>query len=355
MRDEQWNWIKSVIRGTNDTVPFGVIVDSPWMPGYCGTGTLDFFMRPDVWLDAYRKIREDFPDLIFLPDYWVEFGMASETSGFGGQVHFFDFTPPDVRPIFADADDAAERIGELTRPDPRRHGLMPLILNLERYHRPRLEAMGHPARMVCARGPFTIGSYLLGVTEFMVFSKVYPDEFLKMTNLISDMIIDWLGAQLEACGDPEAVMVLDDACGFFSPNDFRDLALPSLKRIFDAFPDKLHFFHNDMTTDTAARFVDQIGVDVFNTTYVFPPSHMRELMGGRVTLLGSFAPMLLTKDDPSLASENVRTVLADYEKGFGSLKKFILSPGGGMPIGAKREPLLSAIAALKADDRVLRV
>ena len=44
MRDEQWNQIKSVIRGENDTVPFGVIVDSPWMPGYCGIGTMDFFI-----------------------------------------------------------------------------------------------------------------------------------------------------------------------------------------------------------------------------------------------------------------------------------------------------------------------
>ena len=74
----------------------------------------------------------------------------------------------------------------------------------------------------------------------------------------------------------------------------------------------------------------------------------------RVTLLGNFPPMLLTKDDPSLVAESIRSVLADYEQGFGSLKKLILSPGGGMPIGAKREPLLAAIEALKADDRVLR-
>ena len=354
MRDEQWNWIKRVIDGTNDRVPFGVIVDSPWMPGYCGIGTIDFFMRPDVWLDAYRRIQEDFPDMIYLPDYWVEFGMASEVSGFGGQIHFFDHTPPDVRPIFKDADDAAERIGELARPDPRKHGLMPLLLNLERYHRPRLEAMGHPSRMVCARGPFTIGSYLLGVTEFVIFSKEYPDEFHRMTSIISDMIIDWLGEQLEAFGNPEAVMVLDDACGFFSPEDFREMALPYLQRIFGAFPDKLHFFHNDMTTDTAARYVDQIGVDVFNTTYVFSPTHLRRLMGDRVTLFGNFAPMLLTKDDPSLVAENVRGMLADYAEGFGSLKKLILGPGGGMPIGAKREPLLSAVGALKADDRAVR-
>lgn len=352
MRDEQWRLLRSVLAGENETIPFGVIVDSPWIPGYCGISTLDFFARPDVWLDAYAKIRRDFPGLIFLPDHWVEFGMATEVSGFGCRLDFFDHTLPDAHRVFESADEAAERAGELVAPDPRKNGLMPLVLNLQRYHRPRLEAMGEQARMVCARGPFTIGSYLLGVTEFLVFAKAYPDEFHCMMDTVSRLVERWLEAQLEAVGTAEAVMVLDDVCGFFSPADFEQLALPYLKRIFAAFPDKLHFLHNDMTTDTCAGFVERMGVDAFNTTYVFPPSHLRALMGERVTLLGCFNPMLLGLDDPAPVAAGVRELLADYRKGFGSGKRLIVSPGGGMPIVAKGDALRAAYRALAEADRV---
>jgi len=34
-----------------------LIIDSPWLPGYAGVNTLDFYFDMRVWLDAYRKVR----------------------------------------------------------------------------------------------------------------------------------------------------------------------------------------------------------------------------------------------------------------------------------------------------------
>ena len=78
MRKEQWESLQALLRGENASLQAGLIVDSPWMPGYCGVSNVDFYARPEVWLDAYRKIRADFPGVLFLPDWWNEFGMATE-------------------------------------------------------------------------------------------------------------------------------------------------------------------------------------------------------------------------------------------------------------------------------------
>ena len=42
--------------GRPERVPVALIVDSPWMPGFAGMHTLDFFLDTDAWLDTYLKV-----------------------------------------------------------------------------------------------------------------------------------------------------------------------------------------------------------------------------------------------------------------------------------------------------------
>ena len=57
-----WNRFAAVARHSQaDRVPVALIVDSPWLPGYAGLNTLDFFLRPDEWLRVYLGIRDRFP------------------------------------------------------------------------------------------------------------------------------------------------------------------------------------------------------------------------------------------------------------------------------------------------------
>ena len=51
---ESWERFATVARGGQaDRVPVALIVDSPWLPGYAGINTLDFFLREDEWLRIY--------------------------------------------------------------------------------------------------------------------------------------------------------------------------------------------------------------------------------------------------------------------------------------------------------------
>jgi len=67
---------------------------------------------PDIWFDAYMKVKRDFPDALLLADFWVKFGMGAESSGFGCPIEFFPNSPPAVEKIIPSVDeiDSIERI-----------------------------------------------------------------------------------------------------------------------------------------------------------------------------------------------------------------------------------------------------
>ena len=93
---------------TVSRVPAGMIVDSPWMPGYCGVNTIDFYTDLDTWMRCYEKVKKDFPEMILFPDYWVEFGMASESAAFGCRTNFFSYQPVGIRHLIDDMDDSSQ-------------------------------------------------------------------------------------------------------------------------------------------------------------------------------------------------------------------------------------------------------
>ena len=79
--------------GTPEHVPVALIVDSPWLPGWAGIDTRDYFLYPEKWLEINQKLLTRFPSAVWLPGFWVEFGMAAEPSAFGAKIRFFTQGP----------------------------------------------------------------------------------------------------------------------------------------------------------------------------------------------------------------------------------------------------------------------
>ena len=80
-------------------IPTALIVDSPWLPGFVGMNTLDFFLDTGAWLEAYLAVLKRFPDVVFLPGFWVEYGMANEPSAYGARVAWSGDAPPGMHPL----------------------------------------------------------------------------------------------------------------------------------------------------------------------------------------------------------------------------------------------------------------
>ena len=331
MTHEQWQKLLAVISGEMlEPVPVGFIIDSPWLPGWAGMSTLDYFSSEQMWFEANLKAVRQFPDVMFLPGFWAEFGMCTEPSAFGAKCSWQENELPYADNIISDI----HAVDSLSKPDPRKDGLLPFVVNRLKHYQGQIEREGHSIKFAVSRGPLNIASFLADSTEFLMAIRTDPAEAHKLLATVTDFIIDWLELQAEAFPSIDGVLILDDIVGFLGEQDFRETALPYLKRIFQSFQMSVRFFHNDAAGLVCAPFLSEIGVNLFNFSFQHTLSQMKELTNNAVTLLGNIPTRdILAAGTPEDVRNSVRAALDSVEdKG-----RIILSCGGGMPPGVSTE------------------
>jgi len=321
---DTWDQFKqAALHGAEQTVPpVALIVDSPWLPGYAGIDTRDYFLDQERWLEINRGLLSRFPGVTWVPGFWWEYGMAAEPSGFGVRLQFHPDQPPSVEPVVRNLDFWAD----LKPADPRKDGLMPLVLRQYQRMDARLAAEGLPIRMVCCRGPVTVASWLMGVTDWLAGFAEAPETVTRILTVVTTTLIDWLNAQLESLSQPEGILVLDDVVGMVSRKQYEALIQPHLQRIFAAFDGLVRVYHNDTPCKHLYPSLAQAGFDVFNFSHKTELAEARRLMGERVTLMGNVAPLDLGVRG---APEQVYQAALDCMRGVDG-RGMILSFGGGV-------------------------
>ena len=194
MTDQQWDILLRTINGeVINPLPIGFIIDCPWLPNWYGIKIIDYFSNEELWLNANLKAINDFPDVIFLPGFWSEFGMCTEPSAFGVRCTF----PPDEFPYAHKIIQTADDIENLPEPNPRTDGLLPFMLNRLKHAQPKIETAGHKIRFAVARGPLNVASYLMGSTEFLTTMMMMPDKAQLLLRKITNYLKGWLHLQME--------------------------------------------------------------------------------------------------------------------------------------------------------------
>ncbi len=342
MRPRQWDLLKRCATGEQLAAPpVALIIDSPWLPGYLGISTLDYLTVPDVWLRANLRVEQEFPEVIFVPGCWVEMGMGAEPSAFGCKLTFHHDRTPDIHVLTSDIAD----LSGLTPPDPRRDGLLPVILNYYRLLQPRLADAGHVLKVIAARGPLVLATHLMGVSDFLLALKTSPDATHQLLRTTTALVRTWLEAQAETLGDIEGVLLLDDIVGFLSLSDYREFAHPYLADVFQAFPGAVKLFHND--TDNPASFgcYAELGVQVLNFTHLQPLDTVRALVGPEMCLMGNVPPLdVLARGSPDM----VRQSVAECRRLHPSSRGLLLSAGGGTSPGTPGENIRALVAAARS-------
>ena len=334
-----WERFLSAARpGASDQVPVALIVDSPWLPGWANIDTRDYYLYPEKWLEINQNLRARFPGAVWIPGYWVEFGMAAEPSAFGAKVRFYPDRPPSIEPLLPDLEYWAK-----AKPiNPLEDGLMPLVLRLYQQMDARLSAEGTPIRMVAARGPLTVASWLVGITPLMEGLVMQPALISQLLEMVTTSLISWLQAQLECLSHPEGILLLDDLVGMVSPRTYQALVEPHLKRIFAQFSGLLRIYHNDTPCPRLLENLAQAGFDVFNFSHEMDIAMVKEKMGQRVALMGNVAPLDLgVRGDPV---EVYNAALACLEKAAAG-GGLILSFGGGVSPGTRPENIDALLKA----------
>jgi len=325
MTPEQWDKLLTVIDGELvDPMPVGFIIDSPWLPGWAGISTLDYFSSERMWFEANLKAVLQFPEIIFMPGFWSEFGMCTEPSAFGAKCSWQENELPFAEKIITDI----AQVNDLARPNPKTDGLPPFVLNRLKHYQGQIDQAGHAIKFAVSRGPLNIASFLMDSTEFLMAVRTNPDHIHKLLGTVTDFIIDWLKLQAQTFSSIDGVFILDDIVGFLGEDDFKEMVLPYLTRIFQSLDIAVRFFHNDAAGVVCAPYLEQIGVNLFNFSYEHALGLMKELTSNAVTLLGNIpARDVLAAGTPEDVRDSVRAAL----EGVGDKSRIILSCGGGMP------------------------
>jgi len=342
MLPKQWQQFRTAAkREGNTAVPVALIVDSPWIPGYFDISHIDYYDDPEVWFRANRRLIEDFPDVIFFPSWWAEWGMALEPSAVGNRIHFHRDQPPgQSRTLFH-----LEDVEQWAPVNPQTDGLMPFALHRYRTEKQRILDSAHTIPAVAARGPLCVASFLRGVTELMMDFVEDPDGVHRLLRFTTQLVIDWLKEQAEAVGETvDCVFVLDDIPGMISRNFYNEFAAPYLRQIFAAFPnDWVKVYHNDANTKPFLADLANIGIDVLNWSHKMDPAETRAATGENLTLMGNVAPLDLgVRGTPAEVKQAALEVMEKLEG-----QGLILSMGGGVSPAMPKENLLALCEAAR--------
>lgn len=316
--------------GQPDQVPVALIVDSPWLPDFAGIDTRDYFLFPEKWLQINLELLKRFPDVVWIPGFWVEFGMAAEPSAFGCRMRFYPNRPPSIEPLVKDL-----AFWQKVEPiNPAEDGLMPLALRLYQQMDLRLQTEGLGIHMVAARGPLTTTSWLTGITALMEGLVDKPEEVDHLLGTVTTSLIRWLEAQLESLQEPQGILLLDDLVGMVSRRTYQSLVEPHLKRIFEHFSGLLRIYHNDTPCQHLLESLSYAGFDVFNFSHQTDIALVKQKMGDRVALMGNIAPLDLgVRGTPQQVYSAATECLDKAAPGGG----MILSFGGGISPGTLPE------------------
>ncbi len=342
MNDQQWNTLVSVVRGeTVRPLPTAFIIDSPWLPNWAGHTILDYFTSDRIFLDDNMKAIRTFPQAIFLPGFWSEYGMCTEPSAFGSVSMFGEDEFPFAKKILLSPSD----VEHLEKPDPRKYGLLPFVIKRLKHLQPEIEGAGHKIRFAVARGPLNIASFLMGTTEFMEALKTDPELMHQLLTIVTDFLVEWIAVQREAFPTIDGIFLLDDIVGFISRRDFENFGLPYMQRIYDTDV-TIKFFHNDAPAKASAPMLEQIGINLFTFGIQHTLTEMKAWTSNKITLMGNVPPRdVLAEGTPADVRRAVTEMLGALE----DKSRIIVSCGGGMPPRVSTEnidALISTVAEL---------
>ncbi|AQT69341.1 methylcobalamin:coenzyme M methyltransferase [Anaerohalosphaera lusitana] len=324
MTQKQWETLLRTINGELiEPMPVGFIIDSPWLPEWNGIDKLEYFTSDTAWFETNLRAVKEFPDVLMLPGFWAEFGMCTEPSAFGAKCSWYEHELPYADRIIS----GPEQIDGIKKPKATADGLAPFVLKKLKRYEDDIQNQGHAIRFAIARGPLNIASFLMGATEFLMGLRTDTDRIHRLLRIVTDYTKDWLLLQKEQFNTIDGIFLLDDIVGFCGEPDFKEFAQPYLTELFNCFDASVKFFHNDADGSGCAPHLAQMGVNLFNYSFMHSIQQMKEWTNNEVTLLGNIPPRdvmaIGMPDDVKIA---VDTALSDVQ----DRTKIILSCGGGM-------------------------
>jgi uroporphyrinogen decarboxylase len=139
-------------------------------------------------------------------------------------------------------------------------------------------------------------------------------------------------------------LILDDIIGFVGETEFNEFVLPCFKQIFRSTGVKVRFLHNDADGLITAKYLNEMGVNMFNFSFNHSISEIRRIAGPDVVLVGNIPPRdVLAAGTPEQVSSAVKKAFEEIS----NHSRIIWSVGGGMPPDVNSININAFIEAVK--------
>jgi uroporphyrinogen decarboxylase len=317
---------------------YGAVLAGVPIDRYCRSGAL----MAEAQIRAWEMLGQD-AVVAQSDNYYI-------AEGFGLRVdHHPDGTPTAAEVLVHDL----ARIRDLSVPDPRRHGRMPVYLEAIELLARRFG--GQVAVRAPGTGPFSLAGHLIGAERFVMelaTLAVEPDQAVesalrRLMDLTTDALIAFAracleaGAQIVQAGDSLA------SIDMISPAIYESWAWPSERRFFGEVAadcrrhgavSLLHICGDN--TRILERMADT-GADILEIDHKVSLETAKRLAGGRVCLMGNLDPagLLLRGTPDGVAVASRRAIRAAGPDGF------ILGSGCEVPPRAPLTNMRAMVAA----------
>jgi uroporphyrinogen decarboxylase len=233
-------------------------------------------------MDEYQQIRDkhSFLDMCKNPDIVAEVTVQPVVKlGVDAAILFSDILIPveamglkvefkeNAGPIIHNPIRSMEAVDNLTIPDPQE--TMPFVA---KGIKKTMELLKDRAPLIGFSGaPFTLASYIIEGggsknyenTKAMMYNE--PDIFRRLMDKISDTLILYLSAQVEA--GVQALQIFDSWVGCLSPNDYEKYVLPFSRKVIESIKSEVPVIHFATCASTLLELMRKAGGDIIGVDW----------------------------------------------------------------------------------------
>jgi uroporphyrinogen decarboxylase len=204
----------------------------------------------------------------------------------------------------------------------------------------------NPSLTHTSDGPFGVAGDLMGITEIFLAVKERPDFVRELLRIVTDKLIEYL----DFCWEEENLPIpkdfawTDDLAVSLSKEDYCELVLPFEKKLRFHFDGYVSMHMCGKTDHLLEIFIDDLKInELQGFGYQVDLDLIKEVMGGKVVLIGNVDPMLIRYASPEDVVEACRKVIEKMAHHSG----FILQDGNNIPPGSPLENINAMMKAAK--------
>jgi uroporphyrinogen decarboxylase len=320
-----------------DCVPVSLSMHHPFFAGFAKITVMEYFNDPKVMTEAQLLARRRFYELRNLyPDYVI----VAEASALGCKIKWQKDDSPLLLPLIKNPED----IAKLEVPDCYHADYMAVSVSTYRYMEERVGKEN--VDFWYSLGPFDLACLVRGQSEFFADIKLRPEVAHEILKITTKTIIEWTNVREEVVGEKfKRVGLGDDFPGYLGPKLFKVFALPYLRQVFEAFPNRIHYWHSDGDTSSVLELIPEMHVEVYNNFYPdVDISEFKKRIGDKVCLIGSVHPLsiMLRGTPEAVEKECIRQIKVAAPGG-----GYILSTGGEILRGVPEENIITMIRSVE--------